>query len=73
MMLNKLHGRPAWYKIWTVATALIAIYVIIKFFGIILVASMEEATKIDFILAAYVQLSVLLDMYIFPQSDKSDH
>ena len=72
MMFSKLHGQPVWYKVWTVATALIAIYVVIKFFGIIFVSSMEEATKIDFILAAYVQLSVLFDIYLYPQQDKPD-
>lgn len=69
-MLHKLRGRPVWYKGWTIATALIAIYVAIKFLGILLIDSMEEATKVDFILAAYVQLSVLLDMYFFPEKNQ---
>lgn len=69
-MLYKLQGRPLWYKIWAIATALVALYTVIKFGNVIVTGALVEVLVVDFILATLVQVSVLLDMYLFPKSDR---
>jgi hypothetical protein len=69
-MLQKIHGRPLWYKTWVIVTGFAALYTVSKFFGIIFTGAIEEVPTVDFILAAFVQLSLLIDTYLFQKKSK---
>lgn len=66
-MLNKIKGRPFWYKVWTVTVSIAALYVLIIFVGVLLKDSFE-ASGFDYLLLFYVNVSILLEMYFFPDT-----
>ncbi|PAU95521.1 hypothetical protein CK503_00200 [Aliifodinibius salipaludis] len=57
-MLNKIQGRPFWYKVWTISFGIAAIYVLIKVF------TEEGLAKFDYFLMFYTNASILLDIFI---------
>jgi|AntRauTorckE6833_2_1112554.scaffolds.fasta_scaffold05643_6 hypothetical protein len=66
-MLNKIKGRPLWYKAWTITIAIAALYTLIIFVGVLLKESFE-ASGFDYLLLFYVNLSILLEIYFFPET-----
>lgn len=66
-MLHKIKGRPFWYKIWTITVWFAALYTLIIFAGVILKDSFQ-ASGFDYLLLFYVNLSILLEMYLFPDT-----
>ena len=64
-MVNKLQGRPLWYKIWAIVVGIAAIYVLIKAFAF------DGLSKFGYFLMAFTHLSILLDLYFFPDSRES--
>lgn len=66
-MLNKIQGRPLWYKIWAILVGVTALYTLIVFVGALLKDSLVNITAIDYFLLCFVHLSLLLEMYLFPE------
>lgn len=68
-MLNKIQGRPSWYKIWAILVGITALYTLIIFVGALLKNSLVNITAIDYFLLCFVHLSLLLEMYLFPEKE----
>ncbi len=68
-MLNKIQGRPLWYKVWAIVVGIIALYTLIVFVGALFSDSLTNITAIDYLLLAFVHLSILLEMYLFPETE----
>jgi len=68
-MLNKIQYRPLWYKIWAVVVGIIALYTLVIFVGVLFEDSFAHVSAIDYLLAAFVQFSILLEMYTFPKTE----
>lgn len=66
-MLNNITGRPLWYKGWAFSVALASLYCLIKFCMVIATNLTIEATPVDYLLLAFIHLSILLKMYFFPE------
>ena len=64
-MLNKIKGRPLWYKFWSITVSIGALYILIIFAGVLLKESFQ-ASGFDYLLLFYVNLSIVLEMYLFP-------
>lgn len=60
-MLNKIQGKPIWYKLWAISVALATIYYLIKFFFF-------EPDTSDRLIEVYALLSLLLDYLIYPKT-----
>ena len=68
-MLNKIQDRPLWYKVWAIIVGILALYTLIIFVGILIEDSFAQISAIDYLLGAFVQFSVLLEMYLFPKTE----
>jgi hypothetical protein len=66
-MLHKIKGRPFWYKVWTITVSIAALYTLIIFVGVLLKESFQ-ASGFDYLLLFYVNVSILLEMYFFPET-----
>ena len=64
-MLSKLKGKPLWYKVWAVASAFAAIFVLVRVFYT------EELQRVDHALLVFTLVSSLLDSSLFPPEEKS--
>ena len=67
-MLNKIQGRPLWYKIWACTAAIVAVYVLMKVF-----VTNFELTSFDYLLMVFTHASILIDLYCFPESRRDQH
>ena len=65
-MFKRNHYHPLWYKVWQVAVAISAVYILIKVF------TPEGLTTFGYSLLVFTHLSLLLDMYFFRRGSKSD-
>ncbi|MEP2595160.1 MAG: hypothetical protein ABJI92_15875 [Kangiellaceae bacterium] len=61
-MLNKIQGRPLWYKVWAVSVGIAAIYVLVDVFR------EDGLGKLGLSLMLYTHISLLVEMYFFPDS-----
>ena len=67
-MLRKIKGKPFWYKLWAIIVALAAVFVLFKlFFSLIHIG---QFGSYDYVLMAFVHISLLLDYFLYP-ADKN--
>jgi hypothetical protein len=71
-MLKKIKGKPSWYKLWALSTTFLAFLLMAR---IVLawvsgISVSEMLTSYDYLMMAFVNLSILLDMYFFPEDEK---
>jgi len=63
-MLLKMKNKPIWYKIWAISTLVGAVYYAIKHFFF-------ESTSFDLFVFLIVIFSLLIDLFLFPDSKKA--
>ncbi|NGP90260.1 hypothetical protein G3569_18035 [Aliifodinibius halophilus] len=68
-MLNKIQDRPLWYKVWAIIVGIVALYTLIIFVGVLFEESFAHISATDYLLVAFVQFSILLEMYLFPKTE----
>lgn len=47
-MLNKIQGRPLWYKIWAISVVIIALYTLVIFAGVLFNDSFANVSAIHY-------------------------
>jgi hypothetical protein len=65
-MLNKLSGKPLWYRIWAITVALAALYLL----GRVLLG--PALVRFDYALMVYTHVSILLDYWLYPREKRAD-
>jgi hypothetical protein len=62
MMIKKFRYMPLWYKIWFFTVLFGLIYSVIRLFA-------PTQTSLDYLIRAYVGISLLMDIVLFPSKD----
>jgi hypothetical protein len=64
-MLNKLAGKPIWYRIWAITVALAAIYLVAR------LLLEPPLSRFDYAMMFYTHVSILLDMWLYPRGKRA--